>query len=93
MFDVEGSDSDGESEAGMKETIEKGFTVSKPVVDDQGYYQPKIGEIIQSKYKVTEIAGKDFKVWGRAHISSKNQCCSPQSQLKNFFLALQGHCL
>ena len=42
----------------MQETIEKGFTVSKPIVDDQGYYQPKIGEIIQSKYKVTEIAGK-----------------------------------
>ena len=38
MFDVEGSDSDGESESGMQETIEKGFTVSKPIVDDQGYY-------------------------------------------------------
>ena len=42
---------------------------------------------------MTEIAGNDFKVWGKAHISSKSQFCSPQSQLKDFCLALQGYCL
>ena len=43
-----------------KETceVEKGFTVSVPVIDVEGYYQPKIGEIIMSKYKVTSHAGK-----------------------------------
>ena len=34
MFDVEGSESDGESESGINEIIQKGFTVNKPVVDD-----------------------------------------------------------
>jgi serine/threonine-protein kinase PRP4 len=28
------------------------------VIDIEGYYQPKIGEIIKSKYKVTSLAGK-----------------------------------
>ena len=44
-----------------KETceVEKGFTVSVPVIDVEGYYQPKIGEIIMSKYKVTTHAGKE----------------------------------
>jgi serine/threonine-protein kinase PRP4 len=36
----------------------RGFTVSNPVVDTEGYYQPKIGEIIKSKYKVHSLAGK-----------------------------------
>ena len=29
-----------------------------PSVDDEGYYQPKTGEIIQGKYRVTGMAGK-----------------------------------
>ena len=38
--------------------LSRGFTVDKPNVDNEGYYQPKIGEIICSVYKVLEIAGK-----------------------------------
>ena len=34
MFDVEGSESDGDSESGINEIIQKGFTVSKPIVDE-----------------------------------------------------------
>ena len=78
MFDVDGSDSDGESESGMQETIEKGFTVNRPVVDDQGYYQPQIGEIIHGKYKVTEIAGKGvFSCVVRAQILSQTEDKQP----------------
>lgn len=29
-----------------------------PSVDDEGYYQPKTGEIIYGKYRVLSIAGK-----------------------------------
>ena len=32
--------------------------VHNPSVDDEGYYQPKIGEIVASKYRVQNIAGK-----------------------------------
>ena len=32
--------------------------VANPSVDDEGYYQPKVGEIINSRYRVKGVAGK-----------------------------------
>ena len=47
-------------------------------VDQEGYYQPKIGEIIMDKYKVTEIAGKGvFSCVVRATVVSKDKTGMP----------------
>ena len=62
MFDLfaESSDSDGEDNSQEGEAIgnKEGFTVVNPSVDDEGYYQPKTGEMIQNRYRVTGVAGK-----------------------------------
>lgn len=64
-FDLFAESSDSEEEqneeqdgAGADPIQAKGFTVHNPSVDEDGYYQPKTGEIVLGRYQVTSIAGK-----------------------------------
>ena len=44
------------------------------MVDQEGYYQPKTGEVMNEKYKVTEMAGKGvFSCVVRADVIESNQ--------------------
>ena len=36
----------------------KGFTLQHSTIDAQGYFQPRIGEILDERFKITSIAGK-----------------------------------
>ena len=46
----------------------------KSLVDQEGYYQPKTGEVMNEKYKVTEMAGKGvFSCVVRADVIESNQ--------------------
>ena len=59
---AESSDEDHEDESQNGSESEsranRGFMVANPSVDDDGYYQPKVGEIINSRYRVKGVAGK-----------------------------------
>ena len=59
-FDLfaESSDSEQDDGDGVSSVVEKGFMVQAPSVDEEGYYQPKAGEIILNKYRILGIAGK-----------------------------------
>eukprot|EP00347_Sterkiella_histriomuscorum_P018165 403346545 len=54
MFD----ESSEEEDDHVTQAIEKGFEVKAAQVDVEGYYLPKVGELIRGKYKVSGIAGK-----------------------------------
>ena len=53
----EESDEDREGSSNRAAGLQ-GFLVHNPSVDNEGYYLPKSGEIIQGKYKVLSVAGK-----------------------------------
>ena len=49
---------DSEEEEVQADLVKDGFKIETANLDQEGYYLPKIGEVIRDKYKVTSIAGK-----------------------------------
>jgi septal ring-binding cell division protein DamX len=60
MFNVDSNDEDDDQENYIGKAVKEGFhVVSQDInVNVDGYYQPKVGEIVNNRYKIISIAGR-----------------------------------